>query len=174
MKTKIIQIYDFNELSESAKETALNEVRQGNYGYDWFEFIRDDAKDAGVLIESFDLDRNRHAKGYFIDGAEFCANFIIDNHGEICETYKTATAYLADRNEVIASAQFDQDGGIESEYPLDDLLGDRDADFLQSILEDYSMSLQRESEYIDRKENLLEVIACNEDTFNVNGKIENV
>ena len=51
MKTKTIQIYDFNELSESAKETALNEVRQRNYGDCWWEFIMDDAKDAGDMTD---------------------------------------------------------------------------------------------------------------------------
>jgi hypothetical protein len=34
------------------------------------------------------------------------------------------------------------------------------------------MSLQRESEYIDSKENLLEVIDCNGYTFNVKGQLE--
>lgn len=172
MKTKIIQIYDFNELSESAKETALNEARQRNYGDCWWEFILDDAKDVGVLIKSFDLDRNRHAKGYFIDGAECCAHFIVDNHGETCETYKTATAYLKDRDKIIESAPIDADGEFESEYNLDCELNDLDAEFLRSILEDYSRMLQRESEYRDSKEYLLEMINCNEYTFNVNGKLE--
>ena len=173
MKTKTIEIYDFDELSESAQDTAIDNIRTiNNEYYEWWDSIYEDAETIGLCLTGFGLDRNRHATGYFKDGAEGCAHLIIDNHGETCETYKTATVYLTDRNEVIASAQFDQDGGIESEYPLDDLLDDRDADFLQSILEDYSMSLQREYEYLNSKENLLEVIACNEYTFNVNGQLE--
>ena len=65
------------------------------------------------------------------------------------------------------------DGDFD-ETALDNSLNDLDTDFLQSILEDYSMSLQREYEYLNSKENLLEVIACNEYTFNVNGQLEAV
>jgi predicted hydrolase (HD superfamily) len=66
----------------------------------------------------------------------------------------------------------DEDGELENEYNLTGLLDDLDEEFLKSILEDYSMSLQREYEYINSKENLLEVIDCNDYTFNVNGQLE--
>ena len=174
MKTKTIEIYEFNELSESAKETALDAVRQGNYGYDWFDFVYEDAESIGLLLTGFGLDRDRHATGIFRDNAECCALFIIDNHGETCETYITAKTYLTDRDKLIESAPLNEDGELESEYNLDCDLNDLDAEFLRSILEDYSMQLQRESEYRDSKEYLLEMIDCNEYTFNVNGKIENV
>jgi GTP-sensing pleiotropic transcriptional regulator CodY len=64
------------------------------------------------------------------------------------------------------------DEELEGEYNLTSLLDDLNEEFLKSILEDYSMSLQREYEYLNSKENLLEVIACNEYTFNVNGQLE--
>jgi hypothetical protein len=83
MKTKTIEIYEFNELSESAKETALDAVRQGNYGYDWFDFVYEDAESIGLLLTGFGLDRDRHATGIFRDNAECCALFIIDNHGKL-------------------------------------------------------------------------------------------
>lgn len=172
MKTKTIEIYEFDELSESAQDRALDNIRTINNDYEWWDSIYEDAKDAGIILESFDLDRNRHAKGYFSNGAEGCAHLIIDNHGETCETYKTATVYLADRDKLIESAPIDADGEFEDVNALDSNLNDLDTDFLQSILEDYSMVLQREYEYLGSKENLLEVIACNEYTFNVNGQLE--
>ena len=168
MKTKTIEIYEFDELSESAQDKAIDNIRTINNDYEWWDSIYEDAKDAGIILESFDLDRNRHAKGYFSNGAEGCAHLIVDNHGEICETYKTARAYLKDRDKLMRTPI---DGDFD-ETALDNSLNDLDTDFLQSILEDYSMSLQREYEYIDSKENLLEVIACNEYTFNVNGQLE--
>jgi GTP-sensing pleiotropic transcriptional regulator CodY len=64
------------------------------------------------------------------------------------------------------------DEELEGDYNLNSVLDDLDEEFLKSILEDYSMVLQREYEYIDSKENLLEVIDCNEYTFNVNGQLE--
>jgi hypothetical protein len=173
MKTKIIQIYDFNELSESAQDKAIDNIRTiNNEYYEWWDSIYEDAETIGLCLTGFGLDRNRHAKGYFIDGAECCAHFIVDNHGETCETYKTATAYLKDRDKIIESAPIDADGEFESEYNLDCELNDLDAEFLRSILEDYSRMLQREYEYRDSKEYLLEAIACNEYTFTEYGKIE--
>jgi hypothetical protein len=174
MKTKTIQIYEFNELSEPAQESALNEVRQGNYGYDWFEYVYENAEAIGLHLTGFGLDRDRHATGNFKDSAECCAHFIVDNHGETCETYKTATAYLADRFNTIEKAPLNEEGELESEYNLDCDLNDLDAEFLRSILEDYSMQLQRESEYRDSKEYLLEMIDCNGYTFTEYGKIEDI
>ena len=169
MKTKTIKIYDFDELSESAKETALDNMRTiNNEYYEWWSFTYEDAKTIGLCLTGFDLDRHRHATGNFKDSAECCAHLIVDNHGDTCETYKTATVYLADREKLMRTPI----EGDFDETALVNLLGDLNTDFLQSILEDYSMSLQREYEYINSKENLLEVIACNEYTFNVNGQLE--
>jgi len=172
MKTKTIEIFEFNELSESAQEFALDAVRQCNHGYDWWDCTYEDAETIGLCLTGFGLDGNRHATGNFKDSAESCAHLIIDNHGETCETYRTATAYLAGRDTLIESAPIDADGELESEFNLDSDLDNLDNELLRSILEDYSMLLQRESEYIDSKENLLEVIDCNGYTFNVNGQLE--
>jgi hypothetical protein len=174
MKTKTIEIFEFNELSESAQDVALDEVRQGNYGYEWWDFTYEDAKTIGLHLTGFGLDRDRHATGNFEGGAEACAHLIVDNHGEACETYKTATVYLADRFNTIENAPVDENGELASEYNLDCDLNDLDAEFLRSILEDYSMQLQRESEYLDSKEHLLEMIDCNGYTFTSNGQIEYV
>ncbi len=171
MKKKTIEIFEFNELSESAQDVALDEVRRINNDYEWWNSVYEDANDAGIILESFNLDRNRHAKGYFSNGAESCANLIIDNHGETCATTVSATVYLIDRNRFLNNAPVDEDGELEKEYNLTGLLDDLNEGFLKSILEDYSMLLQREYEYLNSKENLLEVIACNGYTFNVNGQL---
>lgn len=174
MKTKTIEIYEFDELSESAQDKAIDNIRTiNNEYYEWWDSTYEDAETIGLCLTGFGLDRNRHATGYFKDGAEGCAHLIIDNHGETCETYKTATVYLTDRNRFIENArQWMPDEELEGEYNLESVLDDLNEEFLKSILEDYSMSLQRESEYLNSKENLLEVIACNEYTFNINGQLE--
>jgi hypothetical protein len=170
MKTKTLEIYDFDELSESAQDVALDEVRRINDDYGWWDSVYEDAKDVGIILESFDLDRSRHAKGYFrhCDGGLDCAELIVKNHGEICETYKTATVYLADRDKLMRTPI----EGDFDETALVNLLDDLNTDFLQSILEDYSMLLQREYEYICSKEAIMETIGCGGYTFNVNGQLE--
>ena len=171
-KTITIEMYDFDELSESAQDTALDNIRTiNNEYYEWWLPTYEDAEMVGLCITSFGLDRQRGAEGTFKDGAESCAHLIVDNHGKTCETYLTATSYLKDRDNLINFAAKDEDGNFENEYELDGQLDDLDTDFKQSLLEDYSMSLQREYEYIDSKDNLLGVIACNDYTFTSTGQI---
>lgn len=173
MKTKTIEIYEFDELSKSAQDKAIDNIRTINNDYEWWDSIYEDAETIGLCLTGFGLDRNRHTTGYFKDGAEGCAHLIIDNHGETCATTVSAKVYLLDRNRFIENArQWMPDEELEGEYNLTSLLDDLNEEFLKSILEDYSMSLQREYEYLSSKENLLEVIACNAYTFNVNGQLE--
>jgi hypothetical protein len=174
MKTKTIEIFEFNELSESAKDKALDNVRQGSYQSEWWDCTYEDAQAIGLCLTGFELDRYRRALGNFEDSAEACAHLIIDNHGEACETYLTARAYLTDRDKLIESAPIDADGELENEYNLDSDIDNLDNEFLRSILEDYSMQLQREYEHLDSKEHLLEMIDCNGYTFTSNGQIEYV
>jgi hypothetical protein len=85
----------------------------------------------------------------------------------------SAKVYLIDRNRFTENArQWMPEEELEGDYNLNSVLDDLDEEFLKAVLEDYSMSLQRESEYINSKENLLEVIDCNGYTFNINGQLE--
>ena len=70
MKTKTVNMYDFEELSEKAQEAALQEIASFNSNYEWWESVYEDAEMAGLKITSFDLDRNRHAEGDFVHSAE--------------------------------------------------------------------------------------------------------
>lgn len=94
MKTIEVQVYSFNELSQEAKEVAINRFLDINVDFDWWENTYEDAKNIGLKITSFDLDRNKHAKGEFIFDASQVAEKIISKHGEACETYNTASLYL--------------------------------------------------------------------------------
>lgn len=149
MKQVTINTYTFNELSESAKEKARDWYKESALDFEWWDFIYEDVKTVGLKIISFDLDRNRHAKGSFIDSAKDCAERIIKEHGEPCETYKTAKAFLKDYKE-------------DNE--------DQENEFLDSILEDFSIILQKESDYMQSNEYIDENILCNEYTFLENGK----
>ena len=171
MKTKTVNMYDFEELSEKAQEAALQEIASVNSEYEWYESVYEDAEMAGLKITSFDLDRNRHAKGKFVHGAEDCANYIIDNHGEKSETYITAELYLNNKAQTLNNAELDANGEFANEYSLDCTLDDLDADFLRSILEDYAMILEKEWEYINSKEAILESINANGYMFTIDGEL---
>ena len=98
MKTIELKVYEFEELSDSAKEKTRDWFRQGALDYEWWESTYEDAANVGLKITGFELDRERHATGEFNclgQGAQ-CAGLILREHGKDCETFKTATQYLSD------------------------------------------------------------------------------
>jgi hypothetical protein len=174
MKTIKTKVYEFNELNDSAKEKARNWFRDCALDYEWWDSTYDDAKTIGLKITGFDLDRNRHADGEFncFGGAEQCAGLILKEHGATCETFKTATTFIADLaklNAEIEAVDGDDETNCEYETWQDKrgLLGD---EFLRSLLEDYSIMLQHEYEYLLGDEAVDESITANEYTFTVDGK----
>lgn len=134
---------------------------------DWWECTYDDAKSIGLKITSFGLDRNRHAKGEFLASAPECAESIIKEHGETCETYKTAKAYLQSLEQLDLKYPYaDIDARAEA---YDDEREELDREFLKLLLEDYSILLQRESEYLQSRDYAEDCITANAYTFTEDG-----
>lgn len=155
-------IYEFNELSDRAKEKARIWFSQAGVNDDWYESTYEDAERIGLKITSFGLDRDRHACGTFTKSMPEVIAAILKEHGEICETYKTAKRYateLSNLDDENADDYLEKIEEVESE-------------FLKALLEDYSVILQNESEYIQSDEYLDEGILANEYTFDENGKRE--
>lgn len=176
MKTIELKVYEFDELSDLAKDKARNWYREGALDYEWWESTYEDAARIGLRITSFDLDRNRHACGEFncIGQGEQCASLILTEHGKDCETFKTATAYLADLaklNAEIEAVDGDDETNVEFET-WQDKRGELEGEFLGSLLEDYSIMLQRECEYIMADEQVDESIRANGYTFDEAGNRE--
>jgi len=166
MKTVSINLYSFDELSEQAKQKAIESLYDINVSHEWWEFTYEDAENTGLKITSFDLDRNRHAKGEFITSAPEVAEKIMQEHGKGCETYKTAANFLKDLNELTGKFE-----NIE-ECPEDEI-EELEEEFLKSLLEDYSIILQKESEYLQSEEAIIETIEANEYFFYEDGKLAN-
>lgn len=168
MRTIKTNVYKFNELNDTAKEKARNWYREGNTGEFEWENIQEDAKTIG--LEIIQLDTHRPNKGRFLASAEETAHKIEKEHGETCETHKTAKAYLKERDGVIESAERDENG--EFTLKIDDKLNECDAEFLRSLLEDYRIMLERNIEYQNSDEAVDENIEANEYEFNEEGKIK--
>jgi len=170
--TVTTKVYNFDELSDKAKETAIENFSDCNVNYDWWESTYEDAKTIGLRITSFDLDRSRHAKGEWVDSGEETARLILENHGKSCETHGNAICYLAERSTLIAKWS----DGIkldevheDNEYDFDQECDELDTEFLKTICEDYSIMLQKESEYLQSEEAIIETIEANEWEFTVGG-----
>lgn len=158
MKILQIKVYEFSELSEDAKEKAREWFREGYSFETWWEGVYEDAANIGIKITSFNLDRNRHAEGIFTENAETVASAIIENHGKDCETYKTAKAF--------------QYAITVHSSNMEEVIEDAEEEFLKSLLEDYSIILQHEYEYLLSNESVDENIQANEYTFTETGKRE--
>ncbi len=169
MRIKETKIYLFEELSDKAKEKARNWFREVSSGDEWWESTYEDAKNVGIKISGFDIGRGNYCEGEFISGAEETAHKIEKEHGETCDTFKTAKAYLALRDKIITDAPKDESGEYEDESELDEALDEAETEFLKSILEDYRQALSREYEYQNSDEVVSENIIANEYEFEENG-----
>ena len=175
METREYKVYKYNELTEDQQQKVLEIYAYINMEYDWWDHIYEDAKTVRLQIDSFDLDHNRHCTGNFIEYAEDTAKKIIAEHGESCETWGTATNYLAERAELVKKYSDGVSIDIvaeDNEYDFDKECEEIDAEFLRSILEDYSILLQKEYEYLSNEEAIIETIKVNDYDFTEDGEID--
>jgi hypothetical protein len=177
IKTTETKVYTWNELTDERKEKALSKLYDLNTDHEWWDSVYEDAEQVGIKITSFDLDRNRYAKGKFITNAVEVAEAIVGNHGPDCETHKTAREFLDTLTPMIDFRDnfADDDNTTEEEYKAFDDNADKieelEEEFLKSILEDYSIMLQKECEYLSSEEAIVETIKANEYEFDENGNI---
>lgn len=155
------KLYKFNELSEEAKQKAIEEYYDINVMFEWWESTYDDAESIGLKITGFDIDRGSYCKGEFkLSAYEVAANIIRD-HGEVCETYKTAQTFLDSVNAVEPTEGEEYGEGQEYEDKMMEL----EDEFLKNILENYLTMLRDEYEYLQSKEAIIETIKINEYEF---------
>jgi len=172
MESRTYNVYKYSELSEAGKAKALENLSDLNTDIEWWESTYEDAEQIGLKIIEFDIDRASYVKAEFIEDACHCAHKIKDNHGEICETYKTAVNFLAERDKIVNEANKDDNGDFEDEYELDQDLNYCEAEFLKSIQEDYRINLQKDFEYRTSDEAIIETIEANEYDFTEEGKLD--
>ena len=163
MRVKETQVYQFDELSEHAKEKARDWYRQGALDYEWWDFTYDDAATIGLTITGFDLDRNRHATGKLTKSVKEVCQLIQANHGPVCDTYQLATEYLAKITHVEQSESNDEEDHEDEREEIEE-------HFEHALLEEYSVMLQHECEYLMSDESVDETIRCNEYEFTEAGQ----
>jgi hypothetical protein len=169
MKTVTVTLFAINELTDEVKSKVLDKFRDINVNDNWWYSIYDDAKEIGLKITSFDLDRNRHANGEILLAANEVAQNILNNHGDSCGTYKTASSFMEDWQPVFNDYMDESSEKYESKE-VEEELQEMEDSFLDSLLEDYSIMLQKEYEYLMEDEAVEETLIANEYQFLENGK----
>lgn len=170
MKTKTINIYSFNELSEKAKDKARNWWRDCGAGDEWYECTLEDAVTIGVRITGFDTGRGQDISGEFMLSPNEVAQNIFNNHGETCDTFKTAAAFMAEWQPVFDAYMDEESERYETREAEEELM-ELESEFLHDILEDYLSMLRKEEEWYFSDEQVDEAITCNEYEFTEDGGI---
>lgn len=182
-RVTIETLYKFDELSEEAKERAVERLYDINVDYEWWDGVYDDAELIGCKIKGFDIGRGQSID-FQIFGHEHTANAILKNHGEVCETYQLAAAFLlsykvADTNEDKYTAKLNDapyDSEEESLYWAaseywEERLKDLEEEFERELAEEYLSMLRREYEYLTSEEAIIETIQANEYDFTEDGQL---
>lgn len=168
-ETKTINIYQFNELSENAKENAINRLSNINIDHDWFYY--DDAETVGCKIEGFNLDRAQ-IDFSLCESLENVCNLILKNHGEKCETYYLASKTLDSLKEL--QSKLEGAKSVENDddiYDLENEIEELEKEFEKNLGEEYLSMLNREYDYLTSSEAIIETIEANEYEFLENGQL---
>lgn len=158
-RTVRTKVYKFTELSDKAKDKAIEWYESGNDDNFWFEYINDDAKEIGLKITDYD---DYSIDGEFTISANEVAANIFKNHGETCETYKTALKFMEEWEPIFANYMQTEEG--------EDKLMDMEHDFLKELLEDYRIMANKEYEYQHSRECIVESIIANDYEFTQDGR----
>jgi hypothetical protein len=147
MKEITVKVYQYSELNEKAKEKAVNWFLDGqDFEFEW-DCIQDDAKNIGIELTAWDY--RGYCNGELLISAEDVIKKIIVEHGENCETYKTAKKYEHKFKDNLNDDEF-----VELEI-----------EFLKDILEDYRVIADNQYEYVQSEEYISECMEANEYDF---------
>jgi len=174
MRTIRTKVYTFNELNKEGQQKAIELNSDINVLHDWWIWTYEDANTVGLRITSFDLDRNKHVKGEFIESSYDCANKVIKYHGETCDSYVLAKQFIKEWDEAVLlySDGFKTDKVMDGkECYFDNYISDREDLFLNEILSYYANYLQNECDYLQTEEAIKETLINNDYEFLSTGKM---
>lgn len=150
--------------SEQAKEKAIEWYRNtdsGDYSSSW-EYVVSDAKEIG--LEVIELSDHRKNEGRFMLAANEVAQNIFNNHGDTCETYKTAEKFMQEWQPVFNNYMDETHEDYESKES-EEKLNEMEDQFLYDLLEDYRITYNNEIEYQNSDEVIIGNIEANKYEF---------
>lgn len=166
MRTVTTEVYSFSELSDKAKQKAIAHYHDINVDYDWWDFIYEDASNVYIEITGFDVGRGQDIQLNFLQHAKDIADEIVKQHGEDCETYKTAKKFLQQWQVQAVTFALTE--------PCDDEQEDADEqlteDFKKDIARCYWKTLSEDYSYRLSDEAVIESIEANDYEFTKDGR----
>lgn len=160
MITKTVNLYQYSELSEDAKENARQWWRKASQDDDWWDYVQDEAKETGVSIEAFDV----YYKTIEIELNETMPD-IIAKINEI-QGKESVLGKLAAEYEAKIKAMPEEAETQEQEEAAEEL----ENDFKIAIGEIYLRLLRDQMEYQESEEYIADTMEANEYTFTEDGQ----
>lgn len=170
MREYTTKLYEYNELSEQAKQKALATFADINVIYMWWHHIYNEAEESGFKIVNFDIDRGICTIEPIQEWYEI-ASRIKENVKESTDLYNLAVNFIGDHDQIIDSTSKDENGDFEDEYtdvdkPMDEL----EEQFKLDLQKEHISILRKEYEYLTSRESIEETIRANEYEFTEDGK----
>lgn len=172
MRIKETKVYQYEELSDKAKEKARERFGRDYPDYDWWDSAYYDANTIGLTITSFDLGNRKDIQGHLNISVKQSCEKILKEHGPSCETYKLAEQWQA-KSEALdkAIAEHCDDDSDEERSRLEDEQDQNEKEYEYALLQEYFSILGNEYEYLTSDAHIEESIIVNEYEFTEEGRI---
>lgn len=162
-------VFKFEELSDEAKERAIEEFRYVNVDYEWWECVYEMANEIGFTITSFDIDSRNNITGELSISILESFKLIRKNWSRNSELYKISKKYVRDFIKAYRKWKGDDEELTVDEFISEDEARDLECDYKKDILEEFLYILRKEYEYQTSDEAIKEFLIDNENEFYQNG-----
>lgn len=159
-------VYKFEELSEDAKQKAIESFSDINVDYDWWDWAYEDAATIGLTITGFDIDRGRSISGDIKGSTLDCVEKILTEHGQECDSYKLAAAYKERETVIRVSYKLLAEDDSSNE---DEEIEELETEFKKDLLNYYWKLLDKHYDDITSDEGIKETIIANKYDFEEDG-----
>lgn len=167
-------LYKFDKLSTEGQEKAVERLYDINVGHDWWDCTECELIELGCEGPLyFDLGRGESIS-FKVPQPEETAQKILKDHGETCETFKTAKAYLdalSDQQQIIELADDSTDEGYDDCCDAEAAIEELNDEFTSELQGDYLQILRSEYEYLTSEEAIIETIYANDYEFTEGGEL---
>ena len=169
------EAYTFDELSDDAKENAVNNLMEINVEYDWYDCTCETFRELGIRIKHFDLGRGSEIGIDLIKSYDEVATNIIGTFGE--NSLKANAQYFIEQRDKLVKelgegneiAGYSVKEGNEVEF--DERVETIEGYYLKQIKRDALHWLREEFEYLMSDEAIIDTIEANEYEFTKEGKL---
>ena len=169
------EAYTFDELSDDAKENAVNNLREINVEHDWWDCTYETFRELGIRIEHFDLGRRSEIGIDLIETHHEVATNIIGTFGE--NGLKANAEYFIEQRDKLVKelGEGDEIAGYSvkegNEEEFDERVETIEEYYFNGLKRDILHWLRCEFEYLMSDEAIIDTIEANEYEFTKDGKL---